>query len=178
MQKNKITTRIVRIGLMASISIILIYLIRFPLFPAVSFLEYTPSDATILFATLNFGTIEGLFLAIIVSIIQGITVSAKSGFYGILMHFIATSSIVLATGLTYKFLNKTTTNTIISLTLGAIAMTFIMIIANLIITPIYTGMPVAAIKQILPFVIAFNLVKAAINAAITFIMFKTIKIKQ
>ena len=40
-------------GMMAAISIILVYLIHFPIFPAASFLEYDPADVPILILTID-----------------------------------------------------------------------------------------------------------------------------
>ena len=46
---------------------------------------------------------------------------------------------------------------------------------NLIITPIYLGVPVeAVIGMILPILLPFNLLKAGINALITFLVYKPI----
>ena len=35
-----------QMGVLAAISIVLVYLIRFPIFPAAPFLEYDPADIT------------------------------------------------------------------------------------------------------------------------------------
>ena len=174
MMANKTVRRIVRMGLMTAVSVILVYFICFPIFPAVSFLEYDPADIPILFSTLSFGALDGLLLTLTVSVIQGLTVSAKSGIIGILMHFLATGSFVLVTGLTYK-LKKTTIGAILSLVAGVAAMTITMALWNLIFTPIFMGAPRAAVIKLLPLIIAFNLIKAGANAVVSFIVFKAIK---
>lgn len=87
---KKKTLKLVKMGMLVAISIILVYVIHLPIFPAVPFLEYDPADIPILIGTFAFGPFTGLLLTIATSIIQGITVSANSGLYGILMHIIAT----------------------------------------------------------------------------------------
>jgi len=42
------TLRLVKMSSMVAISIVLVYLIHFPIFPAVAFLEYDPADISIL----------------------------------------------------------------------------------------------------------------------------------
>lgn len=50
-QLRKLTT----MGMMAAVSIILVYLIHFPIFPAASFLEYDPADIPIFICTFLYG---------------------------------------------------------------------------------------------------------------------------
>jgi len=148
---------------MASISIVLVYFIRFPIFPlVVPFLEYDPADIPILFTALSFGTIEGLLLTLIVSIIQGVTVSSSSGIVGIIMHILSTGSFVLVAGLIYHR-KKTTINAIVALTLGVITSAITMIAWNLIFTPHFMNVSIEVVIGILPFIIAFNLIKAGVN---------------
>ena len=48
---NNRTVKVVKMGVMVAISVALVYLIHFPIFPAVSFLEYDPADIPILIGT-------------------------------------------------------------------------------------------------------------------------------
>ena len=100
------TLKIVKMGVMVAISVALVYLIHFPIFPAVSFLEYDPADIPILIGTFAFGPLAGLVLTVVTSVVQGLTVSAGSGLYGILMHVIATGVLVSVSGGIYHK-NKT-----------------------------------------------------------------------
>ena len=64
---------------------------------------------------------------------------------------------------------------VIALLCGVVAWGLIMMPANLIITPIFTGMPVEAIRGILlPIILPFNLIKAGINAVVTFLVYKSV----
>ena len=92
---NNRTMRLVKMGAMVALSVALVYLIHFPIFPAVAFLEYDPADIPILIGTFAFGPLAGLVLTVVTSVVQGLTVSASSGLYGILMHVIATGVLVV-----------------------------------------------------------------------------------
>ena len=53
------TVKLVKMGAMVAISVALVYLIHFPIFPAVAFLEYDPADIPILIGTFVFGPSQG-----------------------------------------------------------------------------------------------------------------------
>lgn len=59
----------------------------------------TPAISPVLFAGLLLGPWWGLGITLVVSLVQGITVSAASGVYGILMHIISTGTLVLVSAL-------------------------------------------------------------------------------
>lgn len=170
---KKKTSKLVKMGMLVAISIILVYVIHFPIFPAVPFLEYDPADIPILIGTFAFGPLMGMLLTIATSIIQGITVSANSGLYGILMHIIATSTLVLVVGVIY-YRDKTRKMAIIGLLCGMSAMAMVMIAANLIITPLFMGVTREVVWGMMPFIVGFNLIKAGINGLVTFFLYKRI----
>ena len=170
---NHKTVRLAKMGMLVAISIVLVYFVHFPIFPAVSFLEYDPADIPILMGTFAFGPAAGVLLTVVTSVIQGVTVSAQSGLYGILMHIIATSVLALVAGIIYKK-NKTRKGAVIGLVSGLIAMTIVMIGANLIITPIFMGVPRTLVWDLMPFIAGFNAIKAGINGIITFALYKSI----
>ncbi len=167
-------------GVMAALSIALLSIARFPIIPTATFLEYDAADIPIMLTTFMYGPIYGLLLTLIVCVIQGLTFSAQSGFYGILMHFIATGSFVLAGGFIYKY-NHNIKGALVALAVGTLAAVLIMIPANLILTPIYlqavAGMPEEAAKgfvrdAIFIGIIPFNLIKFGINSILCFILYK------
>ena len=57
---------------------------------------------------------------------------------------------------------------------GTIAMAVVMMIANLFITPLFMGVPRAVVWDLMPFIIAFNVVKAGVNSLVTFLLYKRI----
>lgn len=173
MTSREKTVRLAKMGMLVAISIVLVYFIHFPIFPAVAFLEYDPADISILIGTFAFGPLAGILLTVVTSVIQGVTVSAASGLYGIIMHVISTSVLVLVSGLIYKY-NKTRKGAVIALLCGVAAMTLVMIGANMIITPLFMGVPRNIVWSLMPFISGFNAIKAGINSVVTFLLYKRI----
>ena len=173
MTSREKTVRLAKMGMLVAISIVLVYFIHFPIFPAVAFLEYDPADISILIGTFAFGPLAGILLTVVTSVIQGVTVSAASGLYGIIMHVISTSVLVLVSGLIYKY-NKTRKGAVIALLCGVAAMTLVMIGANMIITPLFMGVPRNIVWDLMPFIAGFNAIKAGINSVVTFLLYKRI----
>ncbi len=170
---RKNTVKLAKMGLLVAISLVLVYLIHFPIFPAVSFLEYDPADISIIVGTFAFGPLAGLALTFVTAIIQGLTVSSASGVYGILMHIIATGTFVLVAGNVYR-VRKTKKGAILALALGVVAWIIIMFFANLVITPLFMGVTRELVMSLMPFILAFNAIKAGINSAVTFLIYKRI----
>lgn len=170
----KITTRkLVTLGALAACSIVLALIIHIPFIPPASFLEYDPADIPILIGTFLFGPWWGLALTVVVAVLQGFTVSSASGVYGIIMHIIATGAYVLVSGLIYNH-SKNRKTAYIAIGCGVLAMTAIMVPANLIVTPAFTGWPVSGVVEILPYILLFNLMKAGINGVVTALVYKRI----
>ena len=167
------TKKMVTLAMMVAISVALVYVVHFPILPMVPFLEYDPADIPILIGTFAFGPLAGIVLTAVTSLVQGLTVSAGSGFYGILMHVIATSALTIVAGTVY-YTKKTKRTALIGLLLGMAVMALIMIPANMVITPAFMGVPAGTVWSLMPFIIAFNIIKAGINGIITFYIYKRI----
>ena len=165
------TKQLVVMSMLIAISIVFVYLIHFPLFPAAAFLEYDPADIPILIGTIIYGPVAGLIITIVASFIQGMTVSAGSGIIGIVMHIVATGCCALTVGTIYNR-SKTRKTAGIALAIGAVVMTVAMVIMNLILTPLFMGAPIETVMAMLvPIIIPFNLIKAGINCAFTFALY-------
>lgn len=169
---QKKTVKLAKMAMLVAISLLLVN-IHFPIFPPIAFMEYDPADIPILIGTFAFGPAAGILITVVTALLQGFTVSAASGLYGILMHIIATGTYVLVAGFIYKF-HKGKKSAVIALIAGTLAMTAIMVPANLTITPYFMGVPVDAVTALLPFIIAFNLIKAGVNGFITFLVYKRV----
>lgn len=174
MKTTKATRKLTTMAMLTALSVVLVAFIHFPLFPAAAFLEYDPADIPIFIGTFLFGPAAGLGLTFVVSVIQGATVSAGAGPIGIIMHFLATGSFAVLAGNLYKR-NHTRKGAVVSLICGVIAMTAVMALCNLILTPIYSGLPVEDVAAMLiPVIIPFNLLKAGINGIVTYLIYKPI----
>lgn len=161
-------------AMLTALSVVLVAFIHFPLFPAAAFLEYDPADIPIFIGTFLFGPAAGLGLTVVVSVIQGTTVSAGGQIIGIIMHILATGSFAVLAGNIYKR-RHTRTGAMLALVCGVVTMTVVMALCNLILTPLYSGLPVEAVAAMLvPVIIPFNLLKAGINGAVTYVIYKPI----
>ena len=166
------TKRLVRVSLLCAISVVLVYFVHFPLVPSAPFLEYDPADISILLIGLSYGTGWGILATVITSIIQGLTVSAASGWIGIVMHILSTGFFVTTVSAFYK----TTSKLAWSLILGTVTVVLVMIPINLVFTGIFIGTGVQmVVKMLIPAIIPFNLLKAGLNAAVAGFVFERIK---
>ena len=174
-QKKKYTTReITYLAVMAALAVVLVYLVHFPILPGAQFLEYDPADIPLFIIAFAFGPGPAFLLTVIVSVIQGLTVSAASGVIGIVMHIAATGTAVLIAGAIYKR-KKSKKNAVIALIAGVLSMTGVMMIMNLIFTPLFMGVPVEQVLgMLLPIIMPFNLIKAGINAVGAFAIYKVV----
>ena len=182
--KSEKIRKLVTMAMLAALSIVLVYVVHFPIFPAAPFLEYDPADIPILIGTFAYGPVAGIILTVVVSVIQGMTVSASSGFMGIAMHIFATSILVLVAGNIYR-LKHTKKGAVIALICGVAAMTAGMVVFNYFITPYFITPDIADaaaeaanrdfVKTLLvPVIIPFNLIKAGVNGLVTFLVYKTV----
>ncbi len=174
--KKKVSTRqLVSMAMLGAISIVLVSVVHFPLIPAAAFLEYDPADIPILIGTFAYGPLAGLLMTIVVSIIQGVTVSAQSGpIGGVVMHIFATGFCALVAGGIYSR-NKSKKTAILALICGALVQTAAMVLMNMIFTPLFMGAPLETVlAMMVPAIIPFNLLKAGINCTVTFLLYKSI----
>ena len=172
MNRNEKTVKLTKMGMLAAISIVLVLLIRIP-YPAAPFLVYDPADIPIFIGAFAFGPLAGLVLTAVVSFIQAFVLGGD-GLIGFFMHFVATGSFVLVAGFIYKR-NKSRKSAVIALICGTIIMTGSMLLWNLLITPIFLGVPrEAVIAMLATILLPFNLLKAGINSIVTFIAYKSI----
>ena len=165
--------RITNIGILTGFSVILMIIIKFPIIPAMPFLIYDPGDIPLLIIAFLFGPLPALAATFISSILMAVF-TGLGGPYGALMHFFATGALVLTAGAIYKKWHHRT-GALIALVFGTLAMTIVMVPANLVFTPLYTGM---TRQQIYPLlwtgIIPFNLIKAGVNSLVTFLVYKNL----
>jgi riboflavin transporter FmnP len=165
----KFTTRkLTVLALLAAIATLLVWLnFPIPLFP--TFLKFDFANIPVLIGTFAFGPIAGVLITLIASAIEAFLI-VGDGPYGFIMHAIATSSQAIVAGLIYHYI-RSRKGAVISLIAGTLTMAGVMMLANHFVTPIYTGMPTAAVDEMLiPLIMPFNLLKAGVNSIITFLV--------
>ena len=96
------------------------------------------------------------------------------GLYGFLMHFVATGIVAVVIGLMYARC-KTKKRAVMSLAVAVVVAVVVMCVMNILVTPAYMGAPREAVIAMIPTVIIpFNLLKAGLNAVLTFILYKRV----
>jgi len=166
--------KMVKLGVLSALGVVLMLLVRFPIFPAAPFLVYDAGDVPALIGAFIYGHGAGLIITVVVSVIQAMTVSADAGWIGAVMHIAATGTMVIAAGLIYKRVH-TLKGAIIALIAGSLGMTAVMVLLNLILTPIFLGAPIEVVKaMLLPIIIPFNLIKSFGNSLITMLVYKSV----
>ena len=161
---NKWDTRqLVTMALMCAIGVLLSF-VEFPLLPGVTWLKYDASAMPAMVCGFAFGPAAGLAVGYVGAIIHGILMA---DFSGAIMNILVVTGFILPAALVYR-----RSRTFKS---GAVAATVMAILGNLVITPMWLGVPLdAVVAMILPILTPFNLAKAGINAVLTLIVYKSI----
>ena len=143
------------------------YFIKIP----VGFLTMDVKDSLIVLTSLLFGPVYGLTIAVTVPFLELITISG-TGVYGFIMNVCSSVTFSMTAGLIYRY-KKSMTGAVIGLCSGVFAVTAVMMLANLFVTPYYIGGSVADVAAMIPKVLLpFNLVKATLNAALVLLLYK------
>lgn len=141
--------------------------------PIVMFLKYDPKDVIIAIGGFIYGPLTSLVISVIVSLVEMFTVS-ETGIIGFSMNVIATCAFACTAAFIYKK-NRTLKGAVIGLVVGAILMTALMLLWNYFITPLYMGLSREAVAAMLvPAFLPFNLLKGALNAAFTMLLYKPV----
>ena len=137
----------------------------------VMFLSLEIKDSVIVLATLLFGPLSGLFLAIAVPLLEFVTHST-TGVYGLIMNVLSSVTFSMVTGLIYKY-KKSFYGAIVGLASGVASVTAVMLLANLLVTPYYMGVTVSTVVTLIPkLLLPFNFIKATLNGAIVLLLYK------
>ncbi len=168
------TRTVVGIAVFSALAFVLSLVIRFP----VMFLTFDVKDAIICTAAFIYGPIAAPIIAVLAALLELITNISGTGPYGFLMNFFSSAALATTASLIYRGKRRTLNGAIVSLLLAVVAMVTVMMGANVLITPYYmTGGSVAAVVQLIPSVLLpFNLAKGLLNAAITLLIYKPIKV--
>ena len=164
------TKQIATMALLAAIAILLSF-IELPLFPAAPFLKYDPSFMVAAVGGFTLGPVAGIIVGVLSAIFHGLI---SGNITGALMNILVVIAFVAPSAIIYRN-NQTIKGGSIGLVVGAFASIIAAIFANLIITPLYMGVPFqAVVDMILPILIPFNALKTILNSALTLVVYKSI----
>lgn len=146
--------------------------IEFPIFPAASFLKLDISLVPSTVIAMAYGSPSGLLCGIACAVVHGII---TGNWVGALMNIIVTIVFILPSAAIYsKF--KNLKGAIIGFAVGVICMIVGVSAANLVIDPIFYGMPYELVASlIVPAIAPFNLIKGVVISVLSIIVFKSIK---
>ncbi len=161
------TKKIIVVAMICALAYLCMFILRFK----VLFLTFDIKDAVLAIASLLYGPIWGVISSAIVAFLEMFTVS-ETGFYGCIMNFLSSASFTFVCGLIYKY-RKNMSGAVVGVTTGAFAMTAVMVLANLLITPYYMGVPRGEVAAMIPtLLLPFNAIKAVVNGAFTLLIYK------
>lgn len=173
MKKSNEILRMTQMGVLTAVAIVLVALLRIPLIPTAQFLVYDMADVPILIGTLMLGTVPGLIILFMVSVIQMLLFSGD-GWIGLVMHLVASGVLVVLVGQFYKRRRKMR-DAIVGMVLGVLAWTAVMIPMNLILTVEFLGTPrQVVLDMLIPAIIPFNLLKGGINCVIAGLLYQAL----
>ncbi len=139
----------------------------------VQFLTFDLKDAIITVAGLLLGPVAALVISLLVAVLELITVS-DTGFYGFLMNFASSAVFSVTAAVVYTY-RKRLSGAIIALIGAVVAMTGVMMLLNLLVTPAYMGVSTGKVASMIPaLLLPFNLVKAMTNSALVLILYKSV----
>ncbi len=137
------------------------------------FLSYEPKDAVIVIAGFIFGPLTCVFVSVITSLIEMLTIST-TGPYGFLMNVVSTCAFTVPAALVYRRYH-TQKGAIGGLALGVVVLAATMVAWNYIVTPFYMGVDRSVVAGMLASVfLPFNLIKGGLNAALTLLLYKPV----
>ncbi|MCL2169161.1 MAG: ECF transporter S component [Defluviitaleaceae bacterium] len=156
------------LGMLSAVALVLVMLVRIPI---VLFLYYEPKDVAITIGGFLFGPLAALLMAVVVSFVEMVTISAD-GFYGLIMNIIASSTTACTAAFIYKR-KRSLFGAVVGLAAGIAVNVPVMLLWNYLVVPIYLGVPREIVAGMLvPYFLPFNLVKGILNAAIIMLVYK------
>lgn len=170
--KSKWTTRqLVTLSLMCALAILLSF-IEFPIFPTASFLKLDISLLPAIVVAFAYGSPSGILCGIACAVVHGII---TGNWVGALMNIIVAIVFILPSAAIYSR-SKNLRGEIIGLTVATVCLIIGISVANLIIDPVFYGMPFEAVASlIIPAIVPFNFIKGMVISVLSIIVFKSVK---
>ena len=164
------TKQLVTMALMCAIAILLSFL-EFPIFPAASFLKLDISFVPSAVMGFAYGTGPGILVGVACAVAHG---AITGNWVGCLMNIIACCAFIIPAAAIYKR-NRTFKGAMIGLVVSIVCLVVAACIANLIVDPLFYGMPFDAVAGlIVPAILPFNIIKGIVIAVLTGIVYKSI----
>ena len=173
MRANNSTRKLTLAAMFAALAYIVMIVIHIHLIAAAPFLTYDPKDVILAICGFTLGPVPALMTLTVVSLLEMLTVSS-TGPIGLVMNMLSSASFVLPAAMLYTR-KRTLRGAAAGLAIGVALEVAAMLLWNYFITPLYMGTPREAVAAMLiPVFLPFNLIKGALNAAITMLIYKPV----
>jgi riboflavin transporter FmnP len=164
------TKQLVTMALMGAIAILLSF-VEFPIMPAASFLKLDIALVPAAVVGFAYGAGPGVLVGIVYAVAHA---AIDGNWVGGLMNIIVAIAFITPASAIYKH-NRTLKGAIIGMVVSAVLMVVAAIIANLVIDPIFYGIPFDAVMGlIVPAILPFNIIKAVVISILTAVVYKSI----
>ena len=172
MNASNKTRKLTLMAMFAALAYVVMLVGRFPI-SSVDFLKYDPKDLILAICGFVLGPLPALAVTVVVSFIEMLSVSS-TGPIGFFMNVLSSAAFVCPAAAIYKK-RHTLRGAAAGLATGVVLMTALMLLWNYFITPLYMGYPREAVAaMLLPVFLPFNLIKSALNAALTMLVYKPV----
>lgn len=169
------TKKLTVLAMLCALAYVVMAFLRVPVLTVPPFLKYDPKDVIIAISAFLFGPIAGFAVILIVSFFEMITVS-DTAWIGFIMNVVSSSAFVIPAAIVYKKIHSLK-GAVVGLITGWLGMTVVMLLYNYFLTPIFLGIPRAAVvPMLLPTFLPFNLLKGGLSAGITMLLYKPVRI--
>ncbi len=156
-------------AMLTAIAYLCVFVFRFK----VGFLTFDLKDAVIAVLSFLYGPVYGAVSAVTVAFFEAVSVS-DTGVYGFIMNALSSATFALVCGSIYG-LRRSFAGAIGAAAASVTAVTAVMMLANIFVTPYYMGVERTEVIAMLPtLLLPFNLCKALMNAAVTMLIYKPI----
>lgn len=169
--------RLTQVAILGALAFLFFQFLEVPRGLFAPFLKYDPGDIPALIATFALGPAAGITVEIIKGMLTTLFAFKEHGPFGVLMNTLSGVALVGTAG-AYYVVEHTKAGAIKSLLLGVVSMTATMIVANVILTPVFfTGFSrTQVVALILPALLPFNLLKGAVTSLITYLVYKRVRV--
>lgn len=157
----------------SALAFVSVMIFHVPIMPSAPFLNYDVKDVIEALGALILGPAYGAMIAVVAALLEWITIS-DTGVIGFIMNTLSSASFVVTAAVIYSR-RKNLANAVIGLISGVVMMVIVMLLWNYIVTPLYQGVPRAAVaKMLVPVFLPFNAIKGSLNAAFTFLLYRPV----
>ena len=142
--------------------------VEIPVFPPAPWLKYDPSGIVAMVAGFAFGPTTGVLVA---GISWALHLLFKFDPWGVLMALVALVAYV-APAAAIHAKSPSRKSAVVGMAISSVVTLVVCIAANLVITPIYAGMPVEAVAaMIVPILLPFNVIKVVITSVASALLY-------